>query len=193
MPERIDLAGARTGMLTVLHDCGVPSKNGGRRWVCRCDCGNEVTVASKALRKHLQKSCGCLVRTHNMSRTTTYKSWQMMWQRCTNKANENYQSYGAKGVSVCDRWKAFEFFVADMGERPDGTSLDRIDPFGNYEPDNCRWATSAVQKANTRSSLGYRTLDGERISLSQMAHCVAMNPATFYDLIRRRPKMRLAR
>jgi hypothetical protein len=146
----VDLTGIRFAMLVAVSDSNIPASNGGRRWLCRCDCGAEVVVAANALKRGAQKSCGCIVRTHNMSRTTTYKSWQMMWQRCTNKGNTNYPRYGGKGVSVCDRWKSFEFFVADMGERPDATSLDRIDPFGNYEPDNCRWATDYVQKRNTR-------------------------------------------
>lgn len=80
----------------------------------------------------------------------------MMRQRCTNPKFRSYAYCGAKGVRVCERWERFENFVADMGERPDGMSIDRIDPFGNYEPTNCRWATRAQQDANTRRSTEMR-------------------------------------
>jgi hypothetical protein len=81
--------------------------------------------------------------------TSTYYIWGAMIQRCTNPRNRDYPSYGARGITVCDRWHKFENFLADMGERPDGLSLDRIDNDGNYEPGNCHWATP-VQQANNR-------------------------------------------
>lgn len=82
--------------------------------------------------------------------TPTYTSWSAMRTRCTNPNHDKYQYYGGSGVKVCDRWGSFENFLEDMGERPEGTTLDRIDPFGHYEPGNCRWATPAVQGANKR-------------------------------------------
>lgn len=125
-------------------------------WTVQCDCGVVKDVSGNNLRRGTQKSCGCLIRTHDLSRSRTYKSWQMMRQRCTNPKFRSYAYCGAKGVSVCERWERFENFVADMGERPDGMSIDRIDPFGNYEPTNCRWATRAQQDANTRRSAEMR-------------------------------------
>lgn len=179
-----DMTGLRFGRLVVVMDAGSPAKGGHKRWVCRCDCGNEVVAQSNSLRRGNQKSCGCLVRTHNLSRSTTYRSWQMMWQRCTNVLNTNYPRYGAKGISVCDRWRDFENFVADMGERPSGTSLDRVDGKGDYEPGNCRWATRREQNVNTTRTAGYRTLDGSRISIRAMAEYLAISQHALYYHLR---------
>jgi hypothetical protein len=186
----IEMTGHRFGRVTVLRRAGVC--NGHMAWWIRCDCGVEKAVSGNALRRGNQKSCGCGIRTHNKSRSSTYKSWQMMWQRCTNVLNTNYGRYGARGVSVCDRWRSFEAFLEDLGERPDGTSLDRIDTRGNYESRNCRWANQKIQANNTRRSLGYSTLDGERISMKDMAAHLAMSEHALYTrLVLRR--MRLAR
>lgn len=144
----VDIAGQRFGKVVALREAGVVG--GHATWWIRCDCGVEKVVPGSSLRSGNQKSCGCGIRTHNLSRTRTYKSWQMMRQRCTNPNFRSYSYCGAKGVRVCDRWSKFENFYADMGERPAGCSIDRIDPFGDYEPSNCRWATRAEQDANTR-------------------------------------------
>jgi len=91
------------------------------------------------------------MRTHNLSKSRTYKSWQGMWQRCTNPKHHKFAAYGRFGITVCDRWKSFENFLADMGERPAGMTLDRIDGSGHYEPDNCRWADIYTQNRNRRT------------------------------------------
>jgi hypothetical protein len=150
----VDITGQRFSKCLVLREAGVVK--GHATWLIRCDCGTEKAVNGYALRNGTQKSCGCNIRTHNLSRSRTYKSWQMMWQRCTNPKVGSYLYCGAKGVRVCERWAWFDNFVADMGQRPDGTSIDRIDPFGNYEPTNCRWATRAVQRQNTRRNFEMR-------------------------------------
>jgi hypothetical protein len=91
-----------------------------------------------------------------MAGTPTYFSWEGMIQRCTNRRYPKWENYGGRGITVCDRWKSFVNFLADMGERPDGKTLDRIDNDGNYEPDNCRWATLQEQRANQREWLRKR-------------------------------------
>lgn len=149
----LDIAGQRFGRLVAqrLHDV----RNGKRRWSCRCDCGRDVIATQTNLRFAHTTSCGCLAserRTkHGRSRSATYRSWQMMWQRVKgNGSVADFERYTLRGITVCDRWASFENFFADMGERPDGTSLDRIDNDRGYEPDNCRWATRKEQSNNTR-------------------------------------------
>jgi len=103
-----------------------------------------------------------------ISETREYKSWENMIQRCTNPGAPNYEDYGGRGVAVCERWRNFGNFLADMGERPPGTSLDRINNEGDYEPDNCRWATVAEQVRNTRRNVTV-TIDGETRILKDWA------------------------
>lgn len=144
-------------------------------WFAECDCGGFSLVRGTDLKN--TKSCGCYRRENtatigrsnkgkaNLSATThghskpgrvtgTYRSWQAMKDRCLKEDRRDYQWYGAKGITICERWlESFENFLEDMGERPPGTSLDRIDPFGNYEPSNCRWADSKTQRMNQRRML----------------------------------------
>lgn len=144
---------------------------GGRRprYLCVCKCGQRKEIDGQSLRRGQTRSCGCLHRdasrtrrTHGESRardgrpTPTYKSWQGMRQRCENPKSEKYRLYGARGISVCERWRRFENFLADMGERPEGTTLDRIDPDGNYTPTNCRWADATTQSRNRRRTGGWK-------------------------------------
>ena len=148
--------GERYGLLTVVSQS--ESRNGRRVYECRCDCGNTTLVLSTHLRQGQTKSCGCRERTthgHKLvdGASPTYNSWKMMLTRCRNPQHKDWEFYGARGITVCDRWSRFVHFLEDMGERPEGTSLDRIDVLGNYEPGNCRWATREVQAKNTRRQL----------------------------------------
>lgn len=133
-------------------------------WKCRCSCGAIVDVVVGNLRSGNTKSCGCKkaeriakarsVHGHNKRGASSreYNSWASMKARCENPTNHKYRIYGARGISICDRWKeSFVAFLEDMGQRPPGTSLDRIDVDGNYEPGNCRWADPKTQTSNRRA------------------------------------------
>jgi hypothetical protein len=107
--------------------------------------------------------------THGLSGSPTQKSWGAMKRRCLNANDKDYPRYGGRGITVCDRWRdSFEAFVADMGVKPEGTSLDRIDNNGNYEPGNCRWAALDVQNNNRRSNRPI-TFKGRTQTLTQWA------------------------
>lgn len=160
MSKLIDILGLRYGQLVVVSRSDRISK-AGALWVCRCDCGGETVTTGTKLKSGHTRSCGCqqkkaiqaLSTTHGMSnKTRTYKTWKEMRRRCMNKNSTQYQWYGGRGISVCDRWNSYEAFLEDMGERPIGTTIDRINSDGNYEPGNCRWATSK-QQAETNSGV----------------------------------------
>lgn len=160
-----DLVGRVFGELTV-----VAKKNGaeGRSvYFCKCSCGNETEVVRSRLVKGDTRSCGHLVGkghvTHGMTNTSTYAIWRSMLARCLRKTAKDYKNYGARGITVCDRWiNSFEAFVEDMGVRPENKSLDRIDNEKGYCKENCRWATPVEQARNTRKNV-YVYVDGEKM------------------------------
>lgn len=151
-----DLTAQQFNRLTVIERSKLAHKQ--VHWVCRCSCGNITTVSRHNLVRGGTKSCGChrrqffpsLNTTHGLSRTPEYKTWKGIRDRCSNPKSKSFQWYGAVGVQVCERWNQFENFYADMGDRPPGTSIDRIDPFGDYEPGNCRWTDPVTQRNNRR-------------------------------------------
>jgi hypothetical protein len=144
----------RVGRLTLLEQVARVEnfKTRHKRWLCRCDCGNEVVVPQSYLEREKVKSCGCgHDYRHGLYKTSTYRSWQSMKTRCNNENDPSYPNYGGRGIRVCDQWNSsFENFYVDMGERPDGTSLERKRVNEGYFKENCKWATPKEQANNKR-------------------------------------------
>lgn len=140
--------------LTVISDWY--SIDGARYTDVKCKCGKQLSRRLSDLNNGKSKrcaSCACKKRYGDFPRDAnnpTYRSWQAMRTRCNNPNRKAYKDYGGRGITVCERWDSYKNFVEDMGERPEGKTLDRMDNDGNYEPDNCRWATRQEQSENTR-------------------------------------------
>lgn len=174
---------------TVLEDSG-------RMRLCRCECGTERRVLFGDVKSGRSKSCGCLrlqerrdgqrikVTKHGYSDTPTAASWTEMKRRCYAKHRKEYPNYGGRGIAVCDRWlESFTNFLADMGERPAGHTLDRIDNNGDYTPANCRWAPRAQQELNKRSNVRY-AFNGGLLTIPEIARQIGMNQATLSNRIK---------
>jgi hypothetical protein len=171
----LDLTGRRFGLLTVLR-----RKHDGKRmhWWCRCDCGTEKIVQSVALRSGSTKSCGCakseLISAINTKHgksgraDPTYTTWLAMYKRCNSPDESHAPRYRDRGISVCKEWRDFSTFYSDMGKRPKGKSLDRIDNDKGYCKENCRWATPREQSLN-RCNNRMITAFGRTMTLSEWA------------------------
>ena len=198
----IDISGQRFGKLTVIAYIGK------KVWRCTCDCGQSIQVRGALLRNGHTKSCGCnngapgVARKHgatsNGKQTPEYSAWLGMRDRCNNTNNQNYNDYGGRGISVCDRWdNSFENFFADMGKKPDGMTLDRIDNSKGYSPENCRWASYKQQANNRREkkiSVMYE-LFGETKTLCAWAkdpRCVVCYQTLYYRVVTAKKDLRYA-
>lgn len=186
------LIGEKFGRLTVIKElnqkrykCGVLV----RMFKCSCSCGGLKIISFSSLRAGKNQSCGCvksertsrLKTTHNLSRTTEYKVWCGIKERCKNFNRQDYHRYGGRGITVCKRWEKFENFYRDMGKKPEGFSIDRINVNGNYEPSNCRWA-SLIDQANNRRDNSFFTYNGMKKTLSEWSRYLNFS----YDLIKGR-------
>lgn len=198
MSKLIDLSGRRFGRLVVIGRAE-NTPEGKARWLCRCDCGKENATEGQGLRSGRTKSCGCLNRENTANRnrrnarhghcaghtvTDEYRVWTAMITRCENKRSVAYSRYGGRGIKICERWRtSFENFLTDMGKRPSRShSIDRIDNDGNYEPSNCRWATSKEQTANRRSNR-LLTVNGETATVTEWAERVGILRRTLFSRI----------
>lgn len=187
---RIDAVGRRYGRLTVTTDFRwYVSPQGARvlQRVCICDCGGVAYASIGSLKSGNTKSCGCLARemlteraTHGASGRRTFNIWCLMRKRCDDKRDP---AYGGRGISYCDRWGKYEHFVADMGEAPDGLSLERKNNDGGYEPGNCRWATQKEQCRNRRSSRSL-TVRGQTHTIVEWAERTGVSRRTIMSRIR---------
>jgi hypothetical protein len=174
MKTAIDLTGMFFNRLKVIGRSEKKSK-ANAIWFCMCDCGNFTHVSSLKLRNGYTKSCGCYKRefvlgkymTHGFSKNSrTYRSWKEMRQRCLNPNSDKWKWYGGRGIKICEEWNDFEIFIRDMGERPIGTSIGRMDSDGDYCKENCRWETPKQQAETNRGCIRKGGIRGLPLSLS---------------------------
>lgn len=173
MGSFIDLTGQKFGRLTVISRA---AQAGRPYWHCHCSCGCVAIVRGSHLRGDTE-SCGCLrkerqgeaVTTHGASRRgpvhAAYLSWQQAKNRCLNRRDKSWKEWGGRGITVCERWQGFENFLADMGTKPPGMSLERLDNNGPYSPENCIWADWTTQARNRRNT-PFIMVCGERHALT---------------------------
>lgn len=202
MPAKKDIiTGERFGRLTAVSSGENYKSPGGqlhRTTICACECGTVLTVKNNGLRTGNTKSCGCFKKDRTSAvmtkhggsrrdstgkRSVEYNTWISIIKRTENKAARNYADYGGRGIAVCERWRqSYDNFIADMGPRPsEKHSIDRFpDKNGNYEPDNCRWATSTEQGRNKRNN-NLLTVDGETRCVTEWASIKGLKPHVIYS------------
>jgi hypothetical protein len=155
----------------------------GNFWICKCECGSIKEVMASNLINKGTKSCGCLKSDKNkgyLTKTSEYRSWYNMKTRCLNKKTNAYINYGGRGINVCERWLDFNNFLLDMGKKPSSDySIERIDNNGNYEPSNCRWATTQEQNLNQRSNLNL-LVNGVKYPLKEFCELTGIKIHTYY-------------
>lgn len=191
-PNRIkDLTGQKFGRLTVIRHIYV-QKRPYSRWLCKCDCGNEVIVLTADLNRGHSRSCGCATRerlierntVHGCSKESLYNVWKDMRQRCCNKNSTYYNRYGGRGIKICEEWndyKKFREWALNNGYA-ENLTLDRIDVNGDYCPENCRWADWEMQQ-NNRTSNHRITVNGETHTIAEWARINGINPGTIMSRI----------
>ena len=182
--------GERFGRLVIVG-MATKSKHGHTRWLCRCECGKTIEAFQYNLRSGASKSCGCVRPgpvTHGHTKggkvSRAYNSWASMINRCGTPSNKYFCNYGARGIKVCDRWReSFAAFLEDMGEPGDDMTIERVDNNGNYEKDNCRWATRKEQNRNKRNNR-MLTYQGRTQCVADWAEELALRPRTIWSRLR---------
>lgn len=193
MPAK-NLEGCRFGNLTpvMITANENPNKSNTKIWLCICDCSNWYLTSSGYLLNGQVKHCGCMPHgntgrkrpdltliniantKHGQSKSSTYRSWLSMRQRCLNPLHKDYPNWGARGIKICERWNDFDNFLKDMGIRPKGKTIGRINNEADYSPGNCRWETSEEQSNNTRVNR-YLTFKGKTMTIAQWAKELGMS------------------
>ena len=179
MPNLLDLTGTTIGRWSIIER-DINSLKKDIRWLCRCSCGTTKSVAGRGLRSGRSTSCGCF----NLERrktaclkhggvtngkpTPTYSTWQAMRSRCRATKNVSFKNYGGRGIFITPRWDDYAAFLEDMGPRPKGLTLDRINNEDGYYKNNCRWATNAEQASNRRNC-HYVSFMGKKMTITQAA------------------------
>jgi hypothetical protein len=182
-----NLIGKAFGRLTIESREGSTSY-GKALWKCKCDCGNYVVTTTGSLISKNTNSCGCLfkdrVTKHGGYKKGSYNSWRAMTRRCNVPTDKDYPKYGAKGIKVCPQWSEYLQFAADMGEPEGNQTLDRIDPYGNYMPENCRWASLQTQARNIRVPKKSKTgVTGVLIHGGRYYACITVKGKKFYSKV----------
>lgn len=193
MPKILDLTGERYGRLQVIKYVGI--KDTHKAYLCKCDCGNKKVITSSDLRSGKVKSCGCYRtqyitnknKTHGLRKHRLYSIWAGMKSRCYNPNTDSYNRYGARGIKICKEWindfKAFYDWAMENGYSDD-LSIDRIDNDGDYEPNNCRWASDKKQARNKSSNKAF-TINNESKSLIELCEEFNINYKTVQDRLNR--------
>jgi hypothetical protein len=196
----LNLTGKRFGKLTVIEIADPYVKPNGKRvtrWMCKCDCGTVKAMVMNVANRRINSSCGCArrltasvkFRKHGeagpLTKTAEYRAWAAMISRCENRREKTWVDYGGRGISVCDRWRnSFETFLSDMGRRPSGTSLDRINNSLGYSPENCRWATFTEQQRNKRNN-HFLTFNGESLCISEWTERMGGSGSLIYNRLKK--------
>lgn len=166
--------------------------NGGTKWEYRCDCGTIDWAWAEVLKRNPNFTCKqCRKKiiaaarlVHGGRYTAEYGVWQNMKTRCSNPHHKSFHSYGARGITVCERWNDFQNFIKDMGPRPPGLTIERIGNGGNYCPENCKWGTEEEQ-ANNRRTNRFIEFQGERLSISQWSRKTGIHKSTIKQRLNR--------
>lgn len=181
----IDRAGQRFGKLTVIEEAG---RNPLKKvlWKCKCDCGSETIVTAGSLVTGNTTSCGCITPNfkHGGAKNSSYNTWRAMIRRCNNLQDKDYPRYGGIGVSVCNEWLDYLTFAKDMGEPVEAQTLDRINPYGNYEPSNCVWSSPTKQARNTRTHKKNKTgINGVLFHNQKYYAAITVQKKKFYSKV----------